>query len=81
VAFLARVIKNGWATDVKGIGIDEQTAMLVNPDGSATRVGNGAVYFMRSNGQPQVCVSGTPLTYQNLAVYKVSGAATFNVAT
>jgi len=81
VAFLARVIKNGWAVDVKGIGIDEQTAILVNPNGSATRVGTGAAYFMRSNGQPQVCVTGTPLTYQNLAVYKVSGAATFNIAT
>jgi cyanophycinase len=81
VAFLARVVKNGWAVDVKGIGIDEQTAILVNPNGSATRVGTGAAYFLRSNGQPQVCLSGTPLTYQNLAVYKVSGAATFNLAT
>ena len=81
VAFLARVVKNGWAADVKGIGVDEQTAILVNPNGSATRVGTGAAYFMRSNGQPQVCVTGTPLTYQNLAVYKVSGAATFNLAT
>lgn len=81
VVFLARVLKNGWAVDVKGIGIDEQTAILVNPNGSATRVGVGAAYFLRSNGQAQVCVSGTPLTYQNVAVYKVSGAATFNLAT
>jgi cyanophycinase len=81
VAFIARILKNGWASDVKGVGIDEATAMLVNPDGSATRVGSGAVYFLRSPGPAQVCVSGTPLTYQNVAVYKVSGAATFNFAT
>ena len=81
VAFIGRLIKDGWATQVHGIAIDEQTAMLVNPDGSATRVGNGAVYFMTSNGPPQVCLSRTPLTYRNLPVYKVSGSATFNIAT
>jgi cyanophycinase len=81
VAFLARIINNGWASGGKGIGIDEATAMLVNPDGSATRVGTGAVYFLRTTGPAQVCATGTPLTYQNVAVYKVSGAATFNVAT
>jgi cyanophycinase len=81
VTFLARIITNGWATQVKGIGIDEATAMLVNPDGSATRVGSGAAYFFRTPGPPQTCVSGVPLTFQNVAVYKVSGAATFNIAT
>ena len=80
VAFLARIIKDGWASSAHGIGIDEATAILVNPDGSATRVGSGAAYFMSSAGVPQVCVSGTPLTYTGLAVYKVSGAATFNLA-
>lgn len=81
VAFIARIINNGWSADVKAVGIDEATAMLVEANGSATRVGSGAAYFLRSNGPAQTCVSGTPLTYQNLAVYKVSGAATFNFAT
>jgi cyanophycinase len=81
VAFLGRIIKNGWASSVHGIGIDEATAILVNPNGSSTRVGSGAVYFMSSNGVPQTCVSGQPLTYTGLAVYKMSGAATFNLAT
>jgi len=81
VTFLARVIKDGWASSAHGLGIDEQTAILVNPDGSATRVGNGAAYFLTSAGVPQTCVANTPLTYTGLAVYKVSGAATFNLAT
>ena len=80
VTFLARLIKDGWASSVHGIGIDEQTAILVNPDGSSTRVGIGAAYFLTSNGVPQTCVASTPLTYTGLAVYKVSGAATFNIA-
>ncbi|HET8797980.1 MAG TPA: cyanophycinase [Thermoanaerobaculia bacterium] len=81
VTFLARIIRDGWASSVRGIGVDEATAMLVNPDGSATRVGSGAVYFLSSNGVPQVCADRTPLTYTGLAVYKVSGSATFNLAT
>jgi len=81
VAFLGRIVKDGWASSVRGIGIDEATAILVNSNGSATRVGSGAAYFMLSNGVPQVCVSGSPLTYTGLAVYKVSGGATFNLAT
>lgn len=81
VTFLARIIRDGWASSAHGIGIDEATAILVNPDGSSTRVGSGAAYFMSSAGVPQVCVSGTPLTYTGLAVYKVSGSATFNLAT
>ena len=81
VAFLARIIKDGWASSAHGIGIDEATAMLVEPNGAATRVGSGAAYFISSAGVPQTCVAGTPLTYTGLAVYKVSGAATFNLAT
>lgn len=81
VTFIARIVKDGWASSARGIGIDEATAILVESNGSATRVGSGAAYFVSSAGVPQTCVSGTPLTYTGLAVYKVSGAATFNLAT
>lgn len=80
VAFLGRIVKDGWASSVHGVGIDEATALLVNPDGSSTRVGSGAAYFFSSNGAPQVCVANTALTYTGIAVYKVSGNATFNFA-
>lgn len=81
VAFLARLIKDGWATSARDIAVDEATAILVEANGSATRVGSGAAYFISSNGVPAVCVSGTPLTYTGLPVYKVSGSATFNLST
>lgn len=81
LVFLARIVKDGWASSVRGIGVDEATAILVEPNGSATRVGSGAAYFVSSNGTPATCLSGSPLTYTGLATYKVSGAATFNLAT
>lgn len=81
VGFLARLVQDGWAAEAKGIGIDERTAIVVEPSGAATRLGSGAVYFLRTPGKPEVCASRTPLTYRNVAVYRVTGAATFNLAT
>ena len=33
LTFMARTITDGWATDVRGIGVDEETAVLVEADG------------------------------------------------
>jgi cyanophycinase-like exopeptidase len=81
VTFLARIVQDGWASEAKGIGIDERTALLVEPDGSVTRVGEGAAYFLRTPGSPEVCLSRTPLTFRGLSVYRIDGAAAFNLST
>ncbi|MBK6916567.1 MAG: cyanophycinase [Deltaproteobacteria bacterium] len=66
VGFLARIVQDGWADDVLGLGVDEGTALLVGPDGTGTVVGDGSVYAVRSNGTPQVCAPGEPLAYADL---------------
>jgi cyanophycinase len=81
LAFLARIVNNGWATQPRGIGVDEETAILVLPNGAATMVGTGAAYFLQSPGPAQVIVDGTPLTYLNIGVYKVPQGGTFNFST
>jgi cyanophycinase len=81
VAFLGRIVKDGWAGTAKGIGIDEMTALAVEPNGTATIFGSGAVYFLRTPGQPEICKARTPLTFRNLSVYRASGSATFNLTT
>ena len=81
LAFLARIVNNGWATQPRGIGIDEQTAVLVLPNGAGTMVGNGAAYFLQAPGPAQVLAGRTPLTYLNIGVYKVPQGGTFNLAT
>src|ERR1051325_8988072 len=48
LVFLARIVNNGWSTQPRGIGIDEQTALLVLPNGSASMVGIGAAYFLQA---------------------------------
>lgn len=81
LAFLARIVNNGWATQPRGIGIDEETALLVTPNGSATMVGTGAAYFLQAPGPAQTLVAGTPLTYLNIGVYKLLQGGTFNFST
>lgn len=81
LVFLARIVHNGWATQPRGIGVDEETALLVLPNGATTMVGNGAAYFLQAPGPAQVIAGGVPLTYLNIAVYKVPQGGTFNFST
>jgi cyanophycinase len=81
LVFLARIVDNGWASQPRGIGIDEETAILVTPDGAGTMVGSGAAYFLQAPGPAQVIVAKTPLTYFNIGVYKVPQGGTFNLST
>jgi cyanophycinase len=81
VTFLARILQDGWATEAKGIGIDEQTAIAVDADGTAAVFGFGAAYFIQTPGIPEVCQPKTPLTYLNLIVYRVDASGTFDFVT
>lgn len=75
IVFLARISQNGWTPAPCAMGIDEKTAVLMEPDGSATVVGKGAAYFLHAPGRPEVCRPNTPLTYRNISVYRLSGGA------
>jgi cyanophycinase-like exopeptidase len=81
LVFLARIVNNGWSAQPRGIGIDEETAILVLPTGAGTMVGVGAAYFLQAPGPAQVLVEKTPMTYLNIGVYKVPQGGTFNLST
>jgi len=81
LAFLCRVYLNGWSNAPRDIAIDEQTALLVDSAGNGTVVGISTVYFLQAPGAPQVCQSGTPLTYQNIGVQRINSSGTFNLST
>jgi cyanophycinase len=72
VAFLARIEQDGWGDPVRGIGVDENTALVVGPDGAATVMGSGLAYVVESNGAPQECTSGTALLYAGLTYHKLA---------
>ena len=81
LAFLCRIFTNAWSTMPRGISVDEQTALLIDASGNGTVVGSSTVYFLQAPGAPQVCQSQTPLTYQNIAVYRINAAGSFKLPT
>ncbi len=78
LTFMARIVNDGWAGSVHGIGVDVETALLV-ADGSATRVGTGAAYFLSTVGLPQVCRPKTALTYRNISTERLAGGGSFDL--
>jgi cyanophycinase len=81
LAFLARIVQDGWAPEAHGSGIDETTAVLVEADGHARVVGKNSAYFMTLDHRPEVCVDGKPLTLRHVKVSKLSAGAAFDLRT
>jgi cyanophycinase-like exopeptidase len=83
LAFMARIVADGWATESRSIAIDRETAVLIEPDGKASIVANADhptpyAYFIRG-GAPEICQPDTPLTYRNLSVYRVQPGSFFDL--
>ena len=82
LAFLARIMQDGWSSNPREIAIDESSALLVEANGKATVVGSGkGAYFLRSGELPQVCKQGMPLTFRNIAVHKATTGTKFDLST
>ena len=79
LAFLCQIYNKGWSAQPRDIDIDEQTALLLDSQGNGTVVGISTVYFLQAPGAPQVCAPKTPLTYQNISVYRITAGNSFNV--
>jgi cyanophycinase-like exopeptidase len=79
VTFMARILNDGWAGEVKAIGVNERTALAVEGDGSATLFGEGPVYFLKSTTYPEVCEKSTPLTFRDVQVYRIGKDGSFNL--
>jgi cyanophycinase len=85
VAFLARLVADGWTAEGRAIAADRETALHVDPtDGTAEVFTTPThptpyVYFLRTPGPPEVCQPGTPLTYRNVNVYRIGPGGGFDV--
>lgn len=83
LTFMARLMKDFAYTTVKGIGVDEQTAVCIDQNGIGKVYGLNHAYFLKNvNLGPETCVSGSPLTWnragQAVQAYKIQGSATGN---
>lgn len=80
LVFMARILASGKAGVIHGIGIDEKTAVLVNPDGKARVVGKGEADFYSASARPQGR-PGVPLTFGPISEQVVPSGGSFNLAT
>lgn len=71
LTFMARILNDGMASEVKAIAVNEKTALAVEADGSARFFGQGPVYFLSANTLPTVCKKSTPLTFAGAAVSRL----------
>lgn len=80
LVFLARILQDGQAKDIRSIALDEKSAALMEPDGTMTVVGKGTgAYFYHPTTKPEICKEGAPLTFTGIDVYHVPNDGTFNV--
>jgi len=77
IAFLGRIVQDGWAPKARAIAVDEKNAVLVESDGKAWLTGEGAAYFFETTRKPE----GTkPLTFRDVQVYRITKDGKFDLS-
>ncbi|HLL72047.1 MAG TPA: hypothetical protein VK363_11470 [Pyrinomonadaceae bacterium] len=79
MAFIARQIKDGVAASALGVAVNERTSLVVDRNGLAHVLGDGAAYFVLGDHMPEVCAPRTPLTFSNFKIWKVPSGGTFDL--
>jgi cyanophycinase len=85
MAFMARLVNDGYTNDAKAIAADRETTAIVNPSNNSIEViatsdhPTPYVYFMRRSGPAEVCQPGVPLTYRNVSIYRIGPGGTFDL--
>ena len=79
VVFLARILQDGWATQVRAIAVEENAAVLLEPDGSAKVIGIGPAYFLEARHPPEACQRKMPLRFRGISVHRAPAGTSFNV--
>ena len=85
IAFLARLVEDGWTEQARAIAADRETALHIEPEtGKAVVLATADhetpyAYFMRTTGDPEQCIAGQPLTYKNIEVYRIGPGGSFDI--
>jgi len=79
LVFMARILQDGWAKQIRAIAVDENAALLVETDGSASAVGTGHIYFLDATHNPEHCAYRQPFTFGPVRVQRVAVGKSFQV--
>ncbi len=83
ITFMARLMKDYGFSNIKGIGIDEETAVCIDQSGNGKVFGLNSAYFLNNNaGSAETCVSKKALNWvqnnQAIKANKITGSVTGN---
>lgn len=81
VGFLSRNLLDGWTTEARGIAVNEQTALLIEADGSARVVvqpggTNQSVYLAKAASRPSQI---SPLSISGINIIKLNDGDTIDM--
>ncbi len=79
LVFLARIMQDGWAKQVRAIAVEQDAAVLLEPDGQAKIIGSGQAYFLEAKNPPEICRRKIPLSFSGILVHRVPSGGSFNV--
>lgn len=80
LVFLAKLNESGSSLDtVRGIGLEQRAAVLLEADGTGTVVGHGNAYFIDPQRTPPVLQPGKALTGVEFDVQKVAPGHSFHI--
>jgi cyanophycinase-like exopeptidase len=83
ITFMARLMKDWAFTTIKGIAVDEETAVCIDANGTGKVYGLNNAYFLRNTATgAETCLSKKPLTWNRNAMavsaYRIAGNNTGN---
>ena len=79
LVFMARILQDGWAKQIRAIAVEENVSFLLETDGSGHVVGEGHVYFLETAHPPENCAYRQPLSFSGIRVQRVATGKTFDV--
>ena len=81
LVFMARILQDDWAKQVRAIAVEENVAYLLEPDGSGKIFGDGSAYFLEAKHPAEVFRHNEQLKIDGISVHRVGDKGSFNVKT
>lgn len=79
LVFMARILQDGWAKQIRAIAVEENVAVLLEPEGTGKVVGEGSAYFLEAKHPAEACRHNEALRFDGVSVRRVGDQGTFNV--
>lgn len=79
LVFMARTLAANDMNRVEGLGISEQTVLLVDRKGVGKVMGKGPVHVIVADRKPEVIERGIPLTYRGYKIWRFEAGETLDL--